>query len=126
MSSSSKNGIPTNEEVIEELTKDLKDSAIKVDPSTEDTSHHSESEPESDYLDDDEIKDEDDIDDNLLKERDDKLSEEEKRVSVTIHNLLIVLLSYWITISNANMVLQYIFNNNNISNDFQLFYLSFI
>lgn len=83
MSSSSKSGIPTNEEVIEELTKDLKSSAIKAD-SFDNTPPHSESEPETDVNEETEVKDEDYIDDILLKERDDKLSEEEKRVSVTV------------------------------------------
>lgn len=96
MSSSSNSGIPTNEEVIEELTKDLKSSAIKNDSFDNNTSPHSESEPETDehVNEETEIKDEDYIDDSLLKERDDKLSEEEKRVSVSnIENYFLYLLS---------------------------------
>lgn len=90
MSKSSGSGIPSNEEVIDELTKDLKSSAIRDDTCDDDgTSHQSESEPETDAHDNEEIeiREKDYIDDNLLKERDDKLSEEEKRVSVTIYNL---------------------------------------
>lgn len=84
MSSDSKNGIPSNEEVIEELTKDLKDSAIKTDSCYDNPSHVSESdsETETQVNDEIEIKDEDYIDDVLLKERDEKLPGKEKRVSI--------------------------------------------
>lgn len=85
MSSDGKNEIPSNEQVIEELTKDLKNSAVKTDgqrPDEDRTSRHSESDPESDSRlgKEDEIKDEDYIDDKLIEERDEKLSDEEKRV----------------------------------------------
>lgn len=84
MSSDGKSGIPSNEEVIEELTKDLKSSAIKSDSCGDDVSRDNESDSESDTPADEEteIKEEDYIDDKLLKERDEKLSEEEKRVTI--------------------------------------------
>lgn len=84
MSSDSKSGIPSNEEVIEELTKDLKSSAIKSDSCGNDVSHDNESDSESDTPanEETEVKEEDYIDDKLLKERDENLSEEEKRVSL--------------------------------------------
>lgn len=87
MSSDSKSGIPSNDEVIEKLTKDLRDSAIKTDSCDDNASHISESdsetETETQVNEETEIKDEDYIDDALLKERDEKLPEEEKRVSIT-------------------------------------------
>lgn len=84
MSSDSKSGVPSNEEVIDELTKDLRDSAIKTDSYDDSASHISESDSETDAQvnKDTEIKDEDYIDDTLLKERDEQLPEEEKRVSI--------------------------------------------
>jgi len=87
MSSDSKKGIPSNEELIEELTKNLESSAIKTDFSGGDESHHSESDSEVDtnINEENEIRDEDYIDDALLKERDDKLPEEKKRVSISIY-----------------------------------------
>lgn len=90
MSSDSKSGIPSNEEIIEELTKDLEDSAIKTDFSGDDASHHNESDSECDtnVNEENEIRDEDYIDDKLLKERDDQLPEEKKRVSIRILNKL--------------------------------------
>ncbi|XP_025201205.1 tetratricopeptide repeat protein 1 [Melanaphis sacchari] len=81
MSSNNKSGIPSNEEIIEELTKDLESSAIKTDISGDDASHHSESDSEFDtnVNEENEVKDEDYIDDTLLQARDDKLPEEKKR-----------------------------------------------
>lgn len=93
MSSDSKSGIPSNEELIEELTKNLESSAIKTDfPSDDVVSHHSESDSEFDtnVNEENEIRDEDYIDDTLLKERDDKLPEEKKRVSLRIYNLYLL------------------------------------
>lgn len=84
MSSDRKNEIPSNDEVIEELTKNLKDSAIKTDTFGNDSTHHiSESDIESDNQvnEETEVRDADYIEDKLLKDRDDELSEEEKRVS---------------------------------------------
>jgi len=91
MSSDSKNGIPSNEELIEELTKNLESSAIKTDFSRGDESHHSESDSEVDtnVNEENEIRDEDYINDTLLKERDDKLPEEKKRVSISIYIILL-------------------------------------
>lgn len=87
MSADSKSGIPSNEEIIEELTKDLESSAIKTDFSGDDGSHHSESDSEFDtnVNEENEVRDEDYIDDTLLKERDDKLSEDKKRVSIRFY-----------------------------------------
>lgn len=86
MSSDSKSGIPSNDEVIEELTKDLKDSAIKNDSCDDNACHisgsDSETETETQVNEETEKKDEDYIDNALLKERDEKLSEEEKLVSI--------------------------------------------
>lgn len=84
-SSDSKSGIPSNEEVVDELTKNLKSSAIKTDSCGDSASHVSESDSESDThvneeIETQEIQDEDYIDDKLLNERDEKLSEDEKRV----------------------------------------------
>jgi hypothetical protein len=84
-SENGKSGIPSNEEVINELTKDLKNSAIKTDSCGDnDVSHVSEldSEAEIPLNEENEIRDEDYINDKLLKERDEKLSEEEKRVGL--------------------------------------------
>lgn len=91
MSSDSKKGIPSNEELIEELTKNLESSAIKTDFSDGDVSHHSESDTgvETNVNEENEIRDEDYIDDILLKERDDKLPEEKKRVSIRIYVILL-------------------------------------
>lgn len=91
MSSDSKKGIPSNEELIEELTKNLESSAIKTDFSDGDVSHHSESdtEVETNVNEENEIRDEDYIDDTLLKERDDKLPEEKKLVSIRIYVILL-------------------------------------
>jgi len=91
MSSDSKSGIPSNEEIIEELTKDLESSAIKTDISGDDVSHHSESDSEFDnnVNEENEIKDEDYIDDTLLQARDDKLPEDKKRVSISIYIILL-------------------------------------
>lgn len=89
--------IPTNEEVVDELTKDLKSSAIRSDdrePSVagscdgdgddrEQPRRLSESDPETAQDDEPaEIRDADYVDDLLLKERDENATEEEKRVSV--------------------------------------------
>ncbi|VVC31541.1 Hypothetical protein CINCED_3A004394 [Cinara cedri] len=82
MSSDRKNEIPSNEEVIEELTKNLKDSAIKTDSFGNDETHsfsESDTEADSHSKDETEIRDVDYIEDDLLKERDENLSEEEKR-----------------------------------------------
>lgn len=82
-SDSGKSGIPSNEEVIDELTKDLRSSAIKTDSCDDDDKSHvsgSDSEAETPSNEETEIRDEDYIDDKLLKERDEKLSEEEKQV----------------------------------------------
>lgn len=84
-SDSGKSGIPSNEEVIDELTKDLKNSAIKTDSCGDDNISHlsgSDLEAEIPLNEETEIRDEDYIDDKLLKERDEKLSEEEKRVGI--------------------------------------------
>lgn len=84
MSSDRTNEIPSNDEVIDELTKNMKASAIKTDSFDDDTTRRiSESDKESDTPanEETEIRDVDYIEDNLLKERDEKLSEEEKRVS---------------------------------------------
>jgi len=91
MSSDSKSGIPSNEELIEELTKNLESSAIKTDFPVDDVSHHSESDSEFDtnINEENEIRDEDYIYDKLLKERDDKLPEEKKRVSIRIYFILL-------------------------------------
>jgi len=77
-----RSGIPSNEEVIEELTKDLKSSAIKSDScNDDDVSRLSESGSDDDTRIDEaaETKDEDYIDDSVLKERDEQLSDEKKR-----------------------------------------------
>lgn len=83
-SNNGKNGIPSNEEVIDELTKDLRSSTIKTDSCADDDTSHfsgaSDSEAETPLNEETEIRDEDYIDDKLLKERDEKLSEQEKRV----------------------------------------------
>lgn len=82
---SSQSGIPSNEDVVEELTKDLRSSAIRTDSCSDDASYHGESDLESDTANADqatEIRAEDYIDDEQLKERDEKLTEEEKRVGV--------------------------------------------
>lgn len=80
-----RNGIPSNEEIIEELTKDLKSSAIKNDSCDDDNVSRriGESDSDDDTRIDEaaETKDEDYIDDNLLKERDEQLSDEKKRVN---------------------------------------------
>ncbi|CAH1722817.1 tetratricopeptide repeat protein 1 [Aphis gossypii] len=82
MSSDSKSGIPSNEKIIEELTKDLESSAIKTDNnSVDDASHHNDSdlESEANVNEEDEVKDEDYIDETVLKARDDNLPEETLR-----------------------------------------------
>lgn len=82
MSSENKNHIPSNEEVIEELTKDLKESAIKLDENqisqdeTESLDEFSSSEANT------EIRDFDFIDDELIKKRDETLNDDEKRVCI--------------------------------------------
>lgn len=79
-SANNKSGIPSNEELVDELTKDLRSSAIKAD-----TSHLSESDSESEPRMNEETpetREEDYIDDAQLKERDEHLSEEEKRVGI--------------------------------------------
>lgn len=87
MSSDRRNEIPSNDEVIDELTKNMKASAIKTDSFSDDAPRRiSASDTDSDTPSNEEtreeIRDVDYIVDNLLKERDEKLSEEEKRVSV--------------------------------------------
>lgn len=84
MSSNGKSDIPSNEEIVEELTKDLRNLSAKTDSCDDDVSHCSESESENEPQENEEteIRDADYIDDKLLKERDDKLSDEEKRVSI--------------------------------------------
>jgi len=81
MSSAGKSEIPSNEEVVDELTKDLQSSAIEPEGSA------GESEPETETREREEeereTRDADYVDDEWLKERDDKLSDEEKRVSLT-------------------------------------------
>jgi len=95
MSADSKSGIPSNEEIIEELTKDLESSVSKTDFSGDDGSHHSESDSEFDTKvneenEENEVRDEDYIDDTLLKERDDKLPEEKKRVGKSFYIILLL------------------------------------
>jgi len=88
------NRIPSNEEIVDELTKDLKRSAIKSD-SDGDVSSTRLGQCDSGTDDDDddgtdkvtETKDEDHIDDRLLKERDEQLTDDEKRVSIFRHRL---------------------------------------
>lgn len=86
MSSNSgdKSGIPSNEKVIEELTKDLRSSAIGSDSCADNVSRLSESDSENDTCagEETETKDEDYIDDKLLEERDEQLSEEAKQVGI--------------------------------------------
>lgn len=80
MSSTGKSEVPSNQEVVDELTKDLKSSTIETEGSA------GESEPENetgDREEEPEMRDADYIDDEWLKERDDKLSDEEIRVSLT-------------------------------------------
>lgn len=92
MSSDSKSGIPSNEKIIEELTKDLESSAIKTDNnSVDDASHHNDSdlESEANVNEEDEVKDEDYIDETVLKARDDNLPEETLRVSIRINIILL-------------------------------------
>jgi len=91
MSSDSKSGIPSNEKIIEELTKDLESSAIKTENSVDDASHHDDSdlESEANVNEEDEVKDEDYIDETILKARDDNLPEETLRVSIRINIILL-------------------------------------
>lgn len=91
MSSDSKSGIPSNEKIIEELTKDLESSAIKTDNSGDDASHHNDSdlESEANLNEENEVKDEDYIDETILKARDDNLPEETLRVSIRINIILL-------------------------------------
>lgn len=86
-SADGKSGIPSNEELVNELTKDLKNSAIKPSPCSDDSFRVSESDSEPETRENEEIaqtRDEDYIDDDLLKERDEHLSEEEKRVGINV------------------------------------------
>jgi len=79
-----KSGIPSNEEVVEELTKDLRNSAIEDDSCADDVSRLDESDSENDTCASEktETKDEDYIDEKLLKERDEQLPEGAKQVGI--------------------------------------------
>jgi len=79
-----KSGIPSNEEVVDELTKDLRKSAIGSDSCADDVSRLGESDSENDTRADEETetKEEDYIDERLLKERDEHLKEGAKQVGI--------------------------------------------
>lgn len=119
MSSNGKSDIPSNEEIVEELTKDLKNISTKTDSRNDDTSHCSESESENEPQENEEteIKDADYIDDKLLKERDDKLSDEEKRVSMNnnieatiLKKKVFVFKYYLVKFTNASLIFLLCYN----------------